>query len=73
MWADLEYGRQRHTNAQRQTTMDTDDKLRSIFGNLRGGRLEDVAEKLLALFRAPEWWEEEFEKQCVACGSIGVF
>ena len=41
--AGLEYGRQRNTNARRQTTMDTDDTLRSIFGNLRGGRLEDVA------------------------------
>ena len=68
--AGLEYGRQRHTNTRRQTTMDTDDKLRRIFGNLRGGRLEDVADKLIALFREPEWWEEEFEKQFVAHGSI---
>ena len=50
--AGREDGRQRHTNARRQTTMDTDDKLRSIFGNLRGGRLEDVADTLLALKRS---------------------
>ena len=68
--AGLEYGRQRHTHTRRQTTMDTDDKLRSIFGNLRGGRLEDVADKLIALFREPDWWEEDFEKQFVARGSI---
>ena len=30
--AGLEYGRQRHTTARRQTTMDTDDTLRSLFG-----------------------------------------
>jgi hypothetical protein len=52
--------------------MDQDEKLRNILGELRGGRLEDVADKLVALFRPPEWWEEEFEKQCVARGSIGV-
>ena len=52
--------------------MDTDNKLRKILGTLRGGRLEDVADTLLALFRAPEWWEEEFDKQCVAPGSSGA-
>src|SRR5215471_13389837 len=52
--------------------MDTDKRLRNILGQLRGGRLEDVADQLMALFRAPEWWEEEFEKQCVARGSIGA-
>src|SRR5262245_56554375 len=53
--------------------MDTDDKLRKILGTLRGGRLEDVADKLLALFREPEWWEAAFEQQCGARGSMGAF
>ncbi len=52
--------------------MDTDETLRHILGTLRGGRLEDVADKLIDLFRAPEWWEAEFEAQCIAGGSIGV-
>jgi hypothetical protein len=52
--------------------MDTDDKLRQIFGTLRGGRLEDVADKLLALFREPEWWEAEFDKQFVTRGASGA-
>jgi hypothetical protein len=52
--------------------MDTDDALHKIFGTLSGGRLEDVADKLIALFRAPEWWEAEFDAQCVAGGSIGA-
>jgi hypothetical protein len=41
--------------------MDKDDALLKILGKLRGGRLEDVADKLIALFRPPEWWEEEFD------------
>ena len=53
--------------------MDKDDALLKILGKLRGGRLEDVADKLIALFRPPEWWEEEFEQQFVARGSIGAF
>jgi hypothetical protein len=53
--------------------MDKDDALPKILGKLRGGRLEDVADKLIALFRQPEWWEEEFEQQFVARGSIGAF
>jgi hypothetical protein len=53
--------------------MDKDDALLKILGKLRGGRLEDVADKLIALFRQPEWWEEEFEQQFVARGSIGTF
>jgi hypothetical protein len=53
--------------------MDTDDKLRKILGQLRGGRLEDIADKLIALFRPPEWWEEEFAQQFVARGSISAF
>jgi hypothetical protein len=52
--------------------MDKDERLRNILGTLRGGRLEDVADKLMALFRAPEWWEEEFEQQFVARGSRGA-
>jgi hypothetical protein len=52
--------------------MDKDDRLRKILGTLRGGRLEDVADKLLALFRAPEWWEEAFEQQFMARGSRGA-
>jgi hypothetical protein len=52
--------------------MDTDDKLRNILGRLSRGRLEDIADKLIALFRPPEWWEEEFEQQFVARGSRGA-
>ena len=52
--------------------MDKDERLRKILGTLSGGRLEDVADKLMALFREPEWWEEEFEKQFVAHGSRGA-
>jgi hypothetical protein len=42
-------------------------------GKLRGGSLEDVADKLLAFFREPEWWEEEFDEQFVARGSRRAF
>jgi hypothetical protein len=52
--------------------MDKDERLLKILGQLRGGRLEDVADKLMALFREPEWWEEEFDKQFVARGSRGA-
>ena len=52
--------------------MDKDERLLKILGKLRGGRLEDVADKLMALFRAPEGWEEEFEQQFVARGSSGA-
>jgi hypothetical protein len=52
--------------------MDTDDKLCNILGQLRSGRLEDVADKLIALFRPPEWWEEEFEQEFVARGFISA-
>ncbi len=52
--------------------MDKDDALLKILGKLRGGRLEDGADKLMALFRQPEWWEEEFEQQFVARGSRGA-
>src|SRR5215510_4780755 len=60
------------THSRRQKSMDKDDALLKILGKLRGGRLEDVADKLIALFRQPEWWEEEFEQQFVARGSIGA-
>ena len=53
--------------------MDTDHKLRKILGTLRGGRLEDVVDKLLALFREPAWWEEAFAQQFGARGSMGAF
>ena len=60
-------------HTQRPFPMDKDERLLKILGQLRGGRLEDVADKLMALFRAPEWWEEEFDKQFVARGSIGAW
>jgi hypothetical protein len=53
--------------------MDKDEALRNILGQLRGGRLEDVADKLMALFREPEWWEEEFDAQFVTRGSLEAF
>ena len=53
--------------------MDKDERLQKILGQLSGGRLEEVADKLMALFRQPECWEEEFEKQFVARGSIEAF
>jgi hypothetical protein len=52
--------------------MDKDERLLKILGQLRGGRLEDVADQLMALFRTPEWWEEAFDKQFVARGSRGA-
>ena len=61
------------THARRQTSMDKDDALLKILGKLRGGRLEDVADKLIALFRQPEWWEEEFDKQFVARGVVYLY
>ena len=60
------------THSRRLTAMDKDEKLRNILGQLSGGRLEDVADKLIALFRPPEWWEEEFEQQFVARGSVSI-
>jgi hypothetical protein len=53
--------------------MAKEEELRNILGQLRGGSLEDVANKLMAFFRAPEWWEEEFDKQFVARGSMEAF
>src|SRR5437660_12403348 len=37
-------------------TMDKDEELLKILGKLSGGSLEDVADKIIALFREPEWW-----------------
>ena len=62
-----------NTHARRQKPMDKDERLQKILGQLSGGRLEEVADKLMAFFRQPEWWEEEFEKQFVARGSLGAF
>ena len=53
--------------------MDKDEELLRILGKLRGGRLEDVADNLIAFFREPEWWEEEFDAKFVARGSLGAF
>src|SRR6266567_8220147 len=53
--------------------MDKDEELLKILGKLSGGRIEDVADKIIALFREPEWWEEEFDAKFVARGSIRAF
>jgi len=53
--------------------MDKDEELLKILGKLSGGRLEDVADKIIALFREPAWWEEEFDAKFVARGSLGAF
>ena len=53
--------------------MDKEEELLQILGQLRGGSLEEVADKLLAFFREPEWWEEEFDEQFVARGSRRAF
>jgi hypothetical protein len=53
--------------------MDKDEELLRILGKLRGGRLEDLADNLIALFREPEWWEEEFDAKFVARGSLEAF
>jgi len=53
--------------------MDKEEELQKIFGQLSRGSIEDVADKIMAFFRAPEWWEEEFDEQFVARGSIGAF
>ncbi len=50
--------------------MDKEEELRTIFGQLSGGSIEDVADKILAFFREPEWWEGEFDEQFVARGSL---
>ena len=54
--------------------MDKDEELLKILGKLRGGSLEDVADKLMALFREPEWWEAEFDAQFGVPGAtVGNF
>jgi len=53
--------------------MGKDEELLRVLGKLRGGRLEDIADHLIALFREPEWWEEEFDAKFVARGSLGAF
>jgi hypothetical protein len=53
--------------------MDKDEEFLRILGKLRGGHLEDVADNLIAFFREPEWWEEEFDAKFVARGSLGAF
>jgi len=53
--------------------MDKEEELIKILGKLRGGSIEDIADKLLAFFREPEWWEEAFDEQFVARGSIKAF
>ena len=53
--------------------MDKEEELRTIFGQLSGGSIEDVADKILAFFREPEWWEGEFDEKFVARGSLVAF
>jgi hypothetical protein len=53
--------------------MDKDEEFLRILGKLRGGHLEDVADNLIAFFREPEWWEEEFDAKFVARGSLSAF
>src|SRR3989442_12260090 len=61
------------TNFRRKKTMDKDEELLKILGKLSGGSLEDVADKIIALFCETEWWEEEFDAKFVARGSIRAF
>jgi hypothetical protein len=53
--------------------MDKEEELRKIVGQLSGGSIEDVADKIIAFFRTPEWWEETFDEQFVARGSMEAF
>jgi hypothetical protein len=53
--------------------VDREDELLKILGKLGRGKIEDVADSIIAFFRKPEWWEEEFDKQFVARGSLAVF
>jgi len=53
--------------------MDKEEELIKILGKISGGSIEDVADKIIALFREPEWWEEEFDEQFVARGSMVAF
>ena len=63
----------RRSNGRCNSAMDKEEELRKILGQLRGGSIEDVADKIMAFFRAPEWWEEEFDEKFVARGSMGAF
>jgi hypothetical protein len=63
----------RHTTGRQTKAMDKDEAFRNILRKLRGGRLEDVADKLMALFREPEWWEEEFDAHFVTRRSLEAF
>ena len=58
---------------RRNKTVDREDELLKILGKLGRGKIEDVADRIIAFFRKPEWWEEEFDKQFVARGSPAVF
>jgi hypothetical protein len=71
--AKLLLAQRERTHARHLTAINTDEKLRHILGQLHTGRLEDVADKLMALFRPPAWWEEEFEQRFVVRGSRGAF
>ncbi len=53
--------------------MDKEEELVQILGKLSGGRIEDVAEKIIAFFREPAWWEKEFDEKFVVHGSMGAF
>ena len=53
--------------------MDKEEELIKILGKLSGRSIEDVADKIIALFRAPEWWEEAFDEKFVARGSMEAF
>ncbi len=53
--------------------MDKEEELIKILGKLSGRSIEDVADKIIALFRAPEWWEEAFDEKFVARGSMVDF
>ena len=53
--------------------MDREDELLKILGKLGRGKIEDVADRIIAFFRQPAWWEEEFDKQFVARESRAVF
>jgi hypothetical protein len=53
--------------------MDKEEELIKILGKLSGRSIEDIADKIIALFRAPEWWEEAFDEKFVARGSMVDF
>jgi len=61
------------TNGRWNKPMDKEEELVQILGKLSGGRIEDVAEKIIAFFREPAWWEKEFDEKFVVHGSMGAF